>query len=77
VLEKVLSWDFIMTWSEELFQRQFRISKEDFLINCNKMKDIYPGQNGEFGIKCYKKALKMGSSLSILLKVAQLILKSS
>ena len=36
------AWDFILTWDDSLFQRQFRISKEDFFVICNKMKDIYP-----------------------------------
>lgn len=28
------AWNFVMSWDDTLFQRQFRISKEDFFILC-------------------------------------------
>ena len=38
--------NFIMSWSDEMFQRQFRLCKEDFNELFEKMKDGYPGKKG-------------------------------
>jgi hypothetical protein len=53
------AWEFILTWSEEAFYRQFRLPKEDFLILVEKCKSIYPGKS-KHGIENYKFAQRMG-----------------
>jgi hypothetical protein len=37
------AWDFILTWSDSLFHRQFFIAKDDFFKLCETIKSNYPG----------------------------------
>lgn len=53
------SWEFILSWSETDFYRQFRILKEEFLILVERCKNIYPGKSSR-GIENYRQAQKMG-----------------
>lgn len=41
-------WQFILSWSDELFHRQFRLVKEEVFKIVEKCKSAYPGksQNG-------------------------------
>jgi hypothetical protein len=43
VRDRKAAWDFILTWSDALFHRQFFIAKVDFLPLCEKLKNNYPG----------------------------------
>ena len=52
--------DFINTWSDTLFYRQFRIPKEEFLSCCEKLKLIYPGRKS--GMENYYLAQTMGGN---------------
>jgi hypothetical protein len=52
-----------MSWTDELFYRQFRISRGDFFIICDKIKNIYPShsENIHIGIESYIHSQKMGN----------------
>ena len=50
---------FILSWTDEMFYRQFRLVKEEFFDLLEKMKDGYPG-NHENGKENLKMAYKMG-----------------
>ena len=39
------SWDFILSWSADLFYRQFRLPKENFFVLSERLKSIYPGSH--------------------------------
>ena len=55
------SWQTIESWSNQLFYRQFRMTREDFLITIERMKSIYPGPKKN-GIDNYLLALRKGHS---------------
>ena len=40
---RVQAWNFVLSWSDDLFYRQFRICKHDFFVICDKIKANYPG----------------------------------
>ena len=46
------AWEFILTWNEELFYRQFGLGKEEFFKLCEQCKSSYPGKSRN-GIKNY------------------------
>lgn len=54
------SWNFVLSWDDSLFQRQFRTSKEDFFVLCEKCKSVYPG-NSRYGFTNYQTALLQGA----------------
>ena len=41
IRERQQAWEFVLSWSNELFYRQFRLSKEVFLLLCERLKDSY------------------------------------
>jgi hypothetical protein len=63
IRNRKLAWEFIMSWTDELFYRQFRISRGDFFIICDKIKNIYPShsENIHIGIESYIHSQKMGN----------------
>lgn len=60
VRNRMEAWNFILSWDDTLFQRQFRISKEDFFILCEKCKSVYPGISTS-GITNYRTAILQGT----------------
>lgn len=55
------SWEFIMTWTDDLFYKQFRLPKEEFFQLCEKIKSIYPGRYRN-GLANYKLSQKRGAA---------------
>lgn len=53
------SWSFITSWDDNLFRRQFRLSREDFFLLCEKCKSVYPGKS-TCGMTNYQFALTKG-----------------
>jgi len=45
VRNRTEAWNFICSWDDTLFYRQFRVPREDFFPICEKLKSIYPGKN--------------------------------
>ena len=43
VRDLVHAWEFIQSWSADLFYRQFRLPREEFFVLCERLKSIYPG----------------------------------
>ena len=48
IRDRQQAWEFVLSWSNELFYRQFRLSKEVFLLLCERLKGscIGPYANG-------------------------------
>ena len=46
------AWLFIMSWTDELFYRQFGVDKEEFYKLCDRCKSRYPGSSPN-GLKNY------------------------
>ncbi len=59
-LDHSTPWDFVSTWSSNLFKRQFRVSREDFFLLRNKCIAHYPGQHAS-GEENYRIAQRMGN----------------
>jgi hypothetical protein len=59
VRDRKAAWDFILTWSDALFHRQFFIAKVDFLPLCEKLKNNYPGTHAT-GFQNYTYAQQQG-----------------
>ena len=57
------SWDFILSWSGDLFYRQFRLPREEFFVLSERLKSIYPGTLST-GLKNYQFAQFQGRSNS-------------
>ena len=57
------SWDFILSWSGDLFYRQFRLPREEFFVLSERLKSIYPGTLST-GLKNYQFAQLQGSNSS-------------
>ena len=49
------AWDFISSWDDDLFYRQFRLPREEVLIIIEKCKSIYPGKSAN-GYENYRMA---------------------
>ena len=43
VRDLVHAWEFIQSWSADLFYRQFRLPREEFFVLCERLKSNYPG----------------------------------
>ena len=44
VRDRAQAWEFIQSWSADLFYRQFRLPREEFFVLCDeRIKSIYPG----------------------------------
>ena len=46
VRDRAAAWSFVLTWSDDLFYRQFAIPKVEFFMLCEKIKSNYPGSRG-------------------------------
>ena len=57
------SWNFILSWSADLFYRQFRLPREEFFVLSERIKSIYPGTHSS-GLKNYQFAQLHGSNSS-------------
>jgi len=51
--------DFINSWSDEMFKKQFRLCREDFQELLFKMKSNYPGESNN-GFDNLERSYKMG-----------------
>ena len=56
--------EFINSWSDKLFYRQFRMDRTDFQALKTKLIDNYPGSNGATGRVYYELAEEMGTRSS-------------
>ena len=75
------AWSFVQSWSNDVFQRQFRICREDFDEICIKCKMKYPGPNSS-GLKNYELAQKRSaasnkSPITMELKLAITLLQAN
>ena len=61
VRDRIGSWKFIESWSDELFQNQFRMERELFFPVCERMKANYPGRSKN-GVENYNLSLKRGAA---------------
>ena len=52
--------DFILSWSDDMFYRQFRLVKDEFYDLLEKMKDGYPGSPLRTGRENLALAYQMG-----------------
>jgi hypothetical protein len=63
--DRISPWNFVKSWSDDLFYRQLRMEREDFNTLCDKCKKNYPGRH-EQGIRNYLYSLQQGSNSSII-----------
>jgi hypothetical protein len=53
VYKREWAWEFINSWSDDFFKRQYRVSREVFDDLCDRTKRLYPGAH-EDGLENYK-----------------------
>ena len=58
---KMDAWDFVMSWSEDLFYQQFRMFKKQFFEIVRRCKEVYPGSS-QNGLTNYDLAVKRGNA---------------
>jgi hypothetical protein len=59
------SWDFILSWSADLFYRQFRLPREEFFVLSERLKSIYQFAQSH-GITIELKLAKLAITLRLL-----------
>jgi hypothetical protein len=57
---KASSWEFVLSWTDEVFYKQFRMHKEEFEDLANRCKTKYPGKKS--GRENYELAVKRGNA---------------
>jgi hypothetical protein len=62
--DREASWNFIMTWNDEVFRRQFRMDKDQFIDLVDRCKRKYPGKS-ECGLENYRLSQIRGEAGSI------------
>ena len=56
-------WEFIKSWDDKLFKKQFRIGRDMFYTLLEKMKAVYPGRKGS-GFENYEYSMQQGDNSS-------------
>jgi hypothetical protein len=61
--DREFSWNFIMSWTDQVFRKQFRMDKDQFMDLVMRCKEAYPGKYMN-GLDNYKLALIRGDASS-------------
>jgi hypothetical protein len=57
---KASAWEFVLSWNNDVFYKQFRMHKEEFVDLADKCKSKYPGKKS--GLENYELAVKRGNA---------------
>ena len=57
---KASAWEFVLSWNDDVFYKQFRMYKEEFVDLADKCKLKYPGRKS--GLENYELAVKRGNA---------------
>jgi hypothetical protein len=53
VYKREWAWEFICSWSDDFFKRQYRVSRDVFDDLCDRAKRVYPGVHAD-GLENYR-----------------------